>query len=117
MLEADSWTRTGKLVRFSADAELSRVIFRRASQEVLQAVEEMLHQGSNAELSEICTSPKSCAVPLLSLAVCVGPPANVTVPPPLVTVAPLVTTRLPFKVTSDAGNDATAQDLGDVQIS
>src|SRR3989338_8204210 len=103
MLEADSWTRTGKLVRFSADAELSRVIFRRASQEVLQAVEEMLHQGSNAELSEICTSPKSCAVPLLSVTVCVVPPANVTVPAPLVTVAPEVTTKFPLIVIVDAG--------------
>src|SRR3989338_83174 len=103
MLEADSWTSTGKSVRFSADAELFRVIFLRASQEELQAEAEMLHQGSDAELSETCTSPKSCAVPLLSVIVCVVPPAKISLLAALlVTVAPLVTTKFPARVTSDA---------------
>src|SRR3989344_2945261 len=92
MLEADSWTRTGKLVRFSAEAELSKVIFRRASQEVLQAVEEMLHQVPPLE-SETCTSPKSCPL-VLSVQVWVAPFLKITVLVPLVKVAPAEIARL-----------------------
>src|SRR3989344_1269877 len=99
MLEAESWTKTGKLVRFSDDAELSRVIFRRASQEELQAEADILHQGSAPPLeSETCTMPKSCAVPLLSVIVCVVPPAKMSL------LAALL------------DNNGTAQDLGIVQV-
>src|SRR3989344_7878918 len=92
MLEAESWTKTGKLVRFSDDAELSRVIFRRASQEELQAEADILHQVPPLE-SVICTVPKSCPE-VLSVQVLVPPFLKITVPAPLVQVAPEEIARL-----------------------
>src|SRR3989338_5489579 len=92
MLEAESWTKTGKLVRFSDDAELSRVIFRRASQEELQAEADILHQVPPLE-SVICTVPKSCPE-VLSVQVLVPPFLKIPVPAPLVQVAPEEIARL-----------------------
>ena len=54
-------------------------------------------------LTEICTSPRSWAVPLLSVQVCEAPALKTTVPAPLVTVAPEVMTRLPVMLVVEAG--------------
>src|SRR3989344_3275296 len=83
MLEAESWTRIGKSVRFSTEAELFKVTFLRLSQEELQIEEEMSHQEP-----ETFNIPKSCLEELLSVIVCVVRPSKVRIPVPLVNVAP-----------------------------